>query len=460
MKKTTSKLASLLMASSLLAACGAEGALKGAAGNAGGEASDDQLQVVASFYPMYEFASEVAGDRANVEMVLSSNQDAHSFEPSAQDVAKVNDSDVFVYSSDEMEFWASDLLETIENDDLVVAKAIDGVEASIEADHEHAHGHGHDDEEGHHHDEDERGHRHDDEEGHHHDDEEGHHHDEDDRGHGHDDEEGYHHDEDGHGHRHGDASNDDIQGISGHYHSGDTATLQATVTNVDEITWVVEENGNKEEITQPASEAFEHSLNNGSATVYYIADGEQSEPVTLHVNDHNDTDPHIWLDPVYVKDQVDTIADAFIEADPEGEETYRQNADDFKQQLDQLNEDYEASFEGAENRNFVVQHEAFSYLANRYNLNQIAIGGLSTEVEPSPSRLVEVGKLVEEYDVPVIYYQEGADSSIAETIANETNTEVAVLYDLEILSKDIEEQGLGYIEAMEQNLEQLKRSIN
>lgn len=375
---------------------------------------DDKLQVTTSFYPVYEFASQVAGDRADVDMILSSNQDAHSFEPSAQDIAKVNDSDVFVYSSDEMEFWAQDMLDTIENDDLVVAKTIDGVNEMIEEDHSHNDDLDHDHEEDHDHD---------------------------------------------HDHEEENESND-IIGVAGHYHSGDNTSLKANIEGDQEITWVVVEEGEKIEAKQPASEPFEYTLNHGSVSVYFVADGEESDAVSLHVDDHEDTDPHIWLDLVYAQYQVNEIRDAFIEADPEGEEIYKQNAEDFVKQLKQLHAEYEEAFEGAENRNFVVQHEAFNYLANRYNLNQISIGGLSTQVEPSPSRLVEVGNLVEEYEVPVIYYQSGADSAVAQTVANETGTEIAVLYDLEILSKEMEDQDLGYLDAMRQNLEQLKRSIN
>lgn len=442
MYKKGFSLVGIAVAGSLLAACGQDG---DSANNTNG--NGETLQVSASFYPMYEFATQVGGDRANVEMVLSSNQDAHSFEPSAQDVAKANDSDVFVYSSDEMEFWVPGLLNSIENDDLVVARTADGVEAAIESDHDHAHDdedHDHEDE-GHDHAHDEEDHNHG-EEDHNHDEDEGH-----DRAH--DDEEHNHDEDSGHGHGR-------IIGATGHYHTGDTASLQADIDSEETITWVVVESGEETQTELSASDTFEHTLANGSATVYFVADGEQSESVNLHVDDHDGSDPHVWLDPVYAKDQVNIILDAFIEADPEGEDEYRANAEEFIQQLEALHQDYEEAFEGAENRNFVVQHEAFSYLANRYNLNQISIGGLSTEVEPSPSRLVEVGSLVEEHDVPVIYYQDGSDSGVAQTVADETDTEIAVLYDLEILSSEIEEQGLGYIEAMRQNLEQLKLSIN
>lgn len=414
MKKKILRMSTYLVTASLLAAC-SPGGQENQSGQdqAQADQDQDQLQVTASFFPVYEFAREVAGDRAQVDMILSSNQDAHSFEPSPQDIAQVDQSDVFVYSSDEMEFWAGDLLEAVENEDLVVAKAIDGMDGDLASGHDHEH------------DEDDHDHE---------------------------------HDEDDHDHDHG-AESDDFIGLAGHYHTGDTAGLQANVDTDQDVTWFVEQDGQViEEETLAHDEAFEHTLED-SVEVYYQVDGEESDRVELHVDDHEDLDPHIWLDPVYAQDQVNAIRDAFIEADPEGEEVYTQNAADFNKQLEELHQEYSQTFENAENRNFVVQHEAFGYLANRYDLNQVSIGGLSTEVEPSPARIAEVGDLVEEYQVPVIYYQEGADSSAAQTVADETGTDIAELYDLEILSDEMQAENLSYLDVMERNLDQLKLSI-
>ena len=543
-----------LVTASLLAAC-SPGGQENQSGQdqAQADQDQDQLQVTASFFPVYEFAREVAGDRAQVDMILSSNQDAHSFEPSPQDIAQVDQSDVFVYSSDEMEFWAGDLLEAVENEDLVVAKAIDGMDGDLASGHDHEHD---EDDHDHEHDEDDHdhdhgaesddfiglaghyhtgdtaglqanvdtdqdvtwfveqdgqvieeetlahdeafehtledsvevyyqvdgeesdrvelhvdnhggdGHDHDHDEDDHDHDEDDHDHDEDDHDHdedGHDhDEDDHDHDEDDHDHDHDDDQDEesnDFIGLAGHYHTGDTASLQANTESDQDVTWFVEQDGQViEEETLAHDEAFEHTLED-SVEVYYQVDGEESDRVELHVDDHEDLDPHIWLDPVYAQDQVNAIRDAFIEADPEGEEVYTQNAADFNKQLEELHQEYSQTFENAENRNFVVQHEAFGYLANRYDLNQVSIGGLSTEVEPSPARIAEVGDLVEEYQVPVIYYQEGADSSAAQTVADETGTDIAELYDLEILSDEMQAENLSYLDVMERNLDQLKLSI-
>lgn len=101
-----------------LVACGTGEQDNGEVASTPETTGDEPIEVMTTFYPMYEFAREVGGDRANVQMMLDAGEDAHTFEPSAQDVAKVSEADVFVYSSEEMEFWVPSLLESVENPNL------------------------------------------------------------------------------------------------------------------------------------------------------------------------------------------------------------------------------------------------------------------------------------------------------------------------------------------------------
>lgn len=522
MKKTWLSLISLgLISAAALAGCNSEDAESGSA---------EEISVVASFYPMYEFARHVAGDRAEVSLMVSSGQDAHHYEPSAKDVAGVNEADVFVYSSEEMEHWVGSLLNTVENEELIVARTAGGrgatespahdhdeeegpeseiaitgaaghyhtgdlieltaeLDEAVDLDHWHWYTRGNPDEEwetvsgqlgstfefeaagdsfevravlfDNDHSEyaeshpveiiiDDHGQSVAKEEDH------------DD----HDEEAGHSHEEESDGA----AGKLKLSGLADHYHKGDTVTLSAEAqedTTFDNWHWYTRENTDDEWQTVPGQETnlFEYKAENGSFEVKAaLLDDEhgvyaETESVSVIIDDHENEDPHIWLDLVLAQEQVNVVRDALIEADPEGESVYQENAKAFNEELQALHEEYETALEGAENRVFVVQHQAFGYIADRYDLEQIAIGGLSTEVEPSPSRIAEIGNLVEQYEVPVIYYQQGANSAIAETVANETGTETAVLYDLEVLSEELKSQDLGYIDAMRENLKALQLSI-
>lgn len=79
-----------------------------------GCADDDsgKISVVATLFPQYDLAREIAGDRADVELLLDFGADAHSYDPTPADVMKIADADLFIYTGDDMELWAGKLLES------------------------------------------------------------------------------------------------------------------------------------------------------------------------------------------------------------------------------------------------------------------------------------------------------------------------------------------------------------
>lgn len=118
-----------------------------------GSADDGRLRVVTTLFPYYDFARAVAGDRADVTLLLSPGREAHSFEPTPLDAVTISRADVFIYNGGEGEVWADDMLDAVGEDIGTVLRMMDFVDAREEefsegmqgADsHDHAHGHGHD----------------------------------------------------------------------------------------------------------------------------------------------------------------------------------------------------------------------------------------------------------------------------------------------------------------------------
>ena len=70
----------------------------------------DKKKVMTTFYPVYYLAQRIAGDKAEVSMLLEGNQDAHDYEMSARDAAKVQTSDLFIYQDNEIEHFVEDLI--------------------------------------------------------------------------------------------------------------------------------------------------------------------------------------------------------------------------------------------------------------------------------------------------------------------------------------------------------------
>lgn len=110
-------------------------------------AKNDKLQVMTTFYPMYEFTKEVVGDKGDVELLIPAGTEPHDYEPSAKDLAKIAESDVFVYNSPELETWVDNLTDTVDDKKTTVIEAskdislMEGSEEEGEEGHDHDHSH-------------------------------------------------------------------------------------------------------------------------------------------------------------------------------------------------------------------------------------------------------------------------------------------------------------------------------
>lgn len=110
----------------------------------GNEATKEpkQLTVVTSFYPMYDFSKNIVGESGEVSVLIDGATEPHDYEPSAKDIAKIQDADVFVYNSKEMETWVPAVLENIDQTKTKVIEASSQIELmSGESDEEDSHEH-------------------------------------------------------------------------------------------------------------------------------------------------------------------------------------------------------------------------------------------------------------------------------------------------------------------------------
>jgi zinc transport system substrate-binding protein len=88
-----------------------------------GAKSDDTMTIVTTLFPLYEFSEAVAGDKANVSLLLPPGVEPHTFEPRPSDIVKIDNADLFVYSGAGLEPWAHDLIEGTGNLELSLLDA-------------------------------------------------------------------------------------------------------------------------------------------------------------------------------------------------------------------------------------------------------------------------------------------------------------------------------------------------
>ncbi len=164
-------------------------------------------------------------------------------------------------------------------------------------------------------------------------------------------------------------------------------------------------------------------------------------------------DPHIWLNPVYAKTQVQNIAIAFSNSDPKNQEYYQLNAAKYIEELDLLDSKIRNELSNC-NHDFVAFHDAFSYFADEYNLNQhTIISSNDPHGEATAKTLENVISTAKELNIKVIFSEENVNTRTSEIIANEINGKVLVLSPLEVSSDGT------YISKMIENLNNLKEAL-
>lgn len=112
-----------------------------------GETKDQGIKVVASFYPMYDFTRNIVGDQGEVSLLVPAGTDAHDYEPSAKNLAQLQEADVFVYNNENLETWVPGMEATLKEGKVNVIKGTKGMvllPGSEEEDHDHSEeGHSH-----------------------------------------------------------------------------------------------------------------------------------------------------------------------------------------------------------------------------------------------------------------------------------------------------------------------------
>lgn len=164
-------------------------------------------------------------------------------------------------------------------------------------------------------------------------------------------------------------------------------------------------------------------------------------------------DPHIWLNPVYAKIQVQNIANAFSNSDPTNEQYYQSNAAKYIEELDLLDSKIRNELSDC-NNNFISFHDAFSYFADEYNLNQhTIISSNDPHGEATAKTLENIISTAKNLNINIIFAEESVDTRTSTIIANEIGGKVLVLSPLEVVTDET------YISRMTENLENLKEAL-
>ncbi|WP_159803646.1 metal ABC transporter substrate-binding protein [Arthrobacter zhaoguopingii] len=172
--------------------------------------------------------------------------------------------------------------------------------------------------------------------------------------------------------------------------------------------------------------------------------------------DAGGADPHFWLDPQRLAAVAGVAARRFSEIDPQNADVYKANAQELGQELASLDVQFTTGLADCERRTIVVAHEAYGYLADRYDLEQIGISGIDPESEPAPARIAKIRRVIEGQDVTTVFTESLVNPKVAEVLAADLGIETALLDPLESLA----DPGEDYLSIMRENLAALRGALN
>lgn len=174
---------------------------------------------------------------------------------------------------------------------------------------------------------------------------------------------------------------------------------------------------------------------------------------------HNHTyDPHIWTSPKNAMIMVNNILEALCEVDPVNADYYKDNANAYLAELEELDHELEDVVANAKRE--TIYHGgrfAMQYLTNQYGIHYVSA---PFEAEPSASLVAQMIKEIKEQNIPVIYYEELVDPKISQMISDETGAKMLLLHSCHNVSKEDFNNGVTYLSLMKQNVENLKVGLD
>ncbi len=182
--------------------------------------------------------------------------------------------------------------------------------------------------------------------------------------------------------------------------------------------------------------------------IFYISSG-----IPLLEELHGHANPHVWLSLKNAPLILENIVQALSTLDPEGENFYRKNAQEYAKILKEIDEWFEEEVKAFSSFAFVATHGSLSYLARDYGLEEIDILEKSPGYEPSPRELEEIVNAMQTKNACIIVAEPQFSVKAAEVLAKETGS-ILVIFDP--LGNFPE---IPYHKLMRKNLEELARAL-
>lgn len=181
-----------------------------------------------------------------------------------------------------------------------------------------------------------------------------------------------------------------------------------------------------------------------------------------HHEEEKEYDEHVWTNPRNAKLIVDKLKDALIEKDADHSEIYAQNAIAYQEKLSELDLSLKEVVANAKRKEIIVGDRfPFRYLVDAYGLSYYAaFPGCASDTEPSAATIAFLTDKVKEDQIPVVFHLELSNQKVCDSIAESTGAKTMQLNAVHNITKDDFQNGVTYLDLMQQNVASLKEALN
>jgi len=178
-----------------------------------------------------------------------------------------------------------------------------------------------------------------------------------------------------------------------------------------------------------------------------------------HHHTHGVYDPHYWLNIQNMVKATNLITKEFIQIEPENEEIYIKNRDNYLTMLKKLDSLYKKELNSCSLDTIIVNHNAFSYLSHEYGFNVKSLSGFSPDTQVTPKDMIRVVNDIKIHKVKTIFFESFVNNKAIKSLAKEANVEVETLQPLGNITKEESDQNLNYEQIMKINLIKISKAL-
>lgn len=185
---------------------------------------------------------------------------------------------------------------------------------------------------------------------------------------------------------------------------------------------------------------FIKGLDNKNNKIYNVSEGIKPLYLDDNKNDQDLINPHTFISPKNGIIMVENILNILLDIDPSNKEFYESNANDYLNELRNIDKEYELKFSSIEEneRIIVTSERAYQYLANDYNIKEAYIWAIDTGEVGTSSQINKLVEFIKENNVKVLFLESNVKESPMITVSNETGVKI---YKDKVYSDEIGKKG-------------------